>query len=40
MGSIIDNTNTGYSLRATFGYSTPAVAIYGVKVNYTVRQAE
>ena len=40
VGSIIDNTTTVYSLRATFGYSTPAVSIYGVKVNYTVRQAE
>ncbi|GAA4506816.1 hypothetical protein GCM10023172_36510 [Hymenobacter ginsengisoli] len=40
VGRTIDNTNTGYSLRATFGYSTPAVSIYGVQVNYTVTQAE
>ena len=40
VGRIIDNTSTVYSLRATFGSSNPAVSIYGVKVNYTVRQAE
>ena len=40
VGRTIDNTNTGYSLRATFGYSNPGVSIYGVQVNYTVTQAE
>ena len=40
VGRTIDNTTTVYSLRATFGSSNPAVSIYGVRVNYTVRQAE
>ena len=40
-GSTIDNTATTYYLRATFGSVNPgAVGIYGVKVNYTVTQAE
>ena len=40
VGSLVDNTSTVYSLRATFGSSSPAVSIFGVQVNYTVTQAE
>lgn len=40
VGSTIDNTAKAYSLRAAFGSSGGGAAIYGVKVNYTVTQAE
>ncbi|QKG54244.1 hypothetical protein [Hymenobacter sp. BRD67] len=40
LGATIDNTTYTYYLRATFGSSSSAVNIGGVKVNYIVTQTE